>query len=487
MPKAKIGRYLQRHGDRIRVVVIVPPSLRAHFGKAHLKEALPAGTTARQAETLKWGVLGRLKGQIEDAKRGHAKGGLDAEALQLREALHTETPTIFKDADGTEIIDSEAETVIDVRAERIAETHGDDAAKAFLDVAHGRATPLTAHLASWFARKKFSKGYADDIERAVERLAAWCREEGRAATVEAVTPSVAHAYADTFINRGVNRVTANKDIAALRSYWRFMVGVARTAESNPWQGQSLPKTRDDEERSKRPFTDDEATRLLTGLATRREWEFSVVAALSGMRIEEIARLTVADCAGGWFNVRRAKTRAGVRRVPIHAALEKIVARRCEGKRPGDYLFEEMPDADPLSKRTRAAAVTQAFTRARRDVGVDPRTPGHRQADVDFHSWRRWFVRTAAEALNGGATGYSVFTIAHVVGHKIEGGTLEGVRLPLTMTMGVYAGPASADSLKACVAAVKLPCGVPTERDDLLTLRKGGRRPKVAGHLRAFGA
>jgi integrase len=48
-----------------------------------------------------------------------------------------------------------------------------------------------------------------------------------------------------------------------------------------------------------------------------------VAALSGMRIEEIYRLTVADCANGWFRIRHAKTRAGVRRVPVHSALTTI--------------------------------------------------------------------------------------------------------------------------------------------------------------------
>jgi integrase len=407
--KAKLGSHLERHGDRFRVVVSVPPSLRAHFGKAHLKETLPAGTTARPAEALKWPIVARLKGQIEDARKGHAKGGFEAEALELREALRTETPEIFDDGE----VHSETEDTIGVRIDRIAETQGDAVAEAFADIVYGRATPPTAHLERWFARRKFSKGYTDDIERAVQRLAAWCREEGRAATVEAITPSLAHDYADTFIARGVNRVTANKDIAGLSSYWRYMVSVARIAESNPWLGQRLPADPNDE-RSKRPFTDDEAARLLTGLETRREWEFSLVAALSGMRIEEIARLTVGDCHDGWFNVPKARTRAGVRRVPIHTALAAILVKRCEGKRPDEYLFEEMPDANPSSKRTRAAAVTQAFTRARRALGIDPKPDGNRQADVDFHSWRRWFIRTAIEACESGASPTHAVQLASLI-------------------------------------------------------------------------
>jgi integrase len=84
----------------------------------------------------------------------------------------------------------------------------------------------------------------------------------------------------------------------------------------------------------------------------------LVAALSGMRIEEAYRLTVADTADCWFNVRDAKTRAGVRRVPI---------------------------AMPASKR---------FGHYRKRVGVDEREPGRRQSNIDFHSLRRWFVTKA---------------------------------------------------------------------------------------------
>lgn len=76
--------------------------------------------------------------------------------------------------------------------------------------------------------------------------------------------------------------------------------------------------------------------------------------------------------------------------------------------------------------------------------------------MDFHSWRRWFVRKAVEGLERGAKGYTPWTIANVVGHKAENGTLEGIPLPLGMTMGRYAGATSLEAMRACVEAVKLP-------------------------------
>jgi integrase len=60
-----------------------------------------------------------------------------------------------------------------------------------------------------------------------------------------------------------------------------------------------------------------------------------------MRIEEIYRLTVRDCKDGWFIIGRAKTAAGVRRVPIHSAFAGLVARRSQGKPGAAFLFHEV--------------------------------------------------------------------------------------------------------------------------------------------------
>lgn len=53
-------------------------------------------------------------------------------------------------------------------------------------------------------------------------------------------------------------------------------------------------------------------------------------------------------------------------------------------------------------------------------------------------------------------GYTPWTIANVVGHKVEDGTRDGPPLLLGMTMGRYAGTASLEAMRACVEAVALP-------------------------------
>jgi hypothetical protein len=63
--------------------------------------------------------------------------------------------------------------------------------------------------------------------------------------------------------------------------------------------------------------------------------------------------------------------------------------------------------------------------------------------VDFHSWRRWFIRKARDARQ------DPWTIADVVGHDKEA-------LPLAMTMGRYPGESNDKALQECVEAVRLP-------------------------------
>jgi integrase len=384
---------------------------------------------------------------------------------------------------GDIVLESPTGDFIERRAEAIEAKHGERAAAHFADIALGRKTPLRAQLVQMFEREKFGVGYQQDITRAVARLEAWCHRTGVSPVVESINVEVASRYVhEQFIVQSVHYKTTNKDIAALSSYWKTLKKRLGRVEPNPWTGQGVnaPAARHGVRNDKkRPFTDEEVVRLLTGLALKRDWDFSIIAALSGMRENEIAALTVADCREGTFNVTRAKTAAGVRRVPIHPDLHKIVAARSHGKDGAFFLFDELPEQPRGSKRERGAAVAQSFTRERRRLGVEDRVDGQRQANIDFHSWRRWFAASARRALQLGATGFDPWAIAEVMGHKAESADVGGAALPLEMTMGRYAGLARFDALRACVEAVQLPPDAPRQRNDLVGHRKGGRRPKIA--------
>ena len=116
--------------------------------------------------------------------------------------------------------------------------------------------------------------------------------------------------------------------------------------------------------------------------------------------------------GGMFRFKRAKKEKRAREVPIHSKLKAIVKRRCEGMKPEDFLFPDLPDATAL--RPRSASTSQAFTRYRRVLGIDETPPGKRTSNVDFHSFRRWFITQAEQA------GQHPHIIEAVVGHRRQG-------------------------------------------------------------------
>ena len=113
------------------------------------------------------------------------------------------------------------------------------------------------------------------------------------------------------------------------------------------------------------------------------------------------------------------------------------------------MFDELTDPPPGTAMERGQPISKSFMRERRALGVDERPEGRRHSRIDFHSFRRWFIKKARDAIHAGATGYDQWTIADVVGHDRES---EG----LSMTMGRYPGRAPEAAMRACVEAVKLP-------------------------------
>ena len=97
---------------------------------------------------------------------------------------------------------------------------------------------------------------------------------------------------------------------------------------------------------------------------------------------------------------------------------------------------------------RGQPITKAFGRLRERLGIGERLEGQRQSSKDLHSLRRWHASKCRDALNAGAQGFTMYTLADNLGHA-KGG------LGLSMTSH-YAGKESLEAKAACVEAVKLP-------------------------------
>ncbi|MBN8872668.1 MAG: tyrosine-type recombinase/integrase [Rhodospirillales bacterium] len=447
---ARDMRWMELRGRTFYVVMAVPRPLWARLGgKRRLVKSL--GTRDHGiAVARRFAVLAEFQRAIEGARTVASTDELTSTALSWRQALQESERDGFAAFSG-ETPDGRPAGAAQRRefamwtlaeaTDAIASSRGSEAAEAFENIALGVATPLLLHVDAWL-KEGGTKGplnprTAAQYRADVTAIAEWAKQSAGVVTVEAFTPTLAGRYVtQELIGKGVHWGTANRKITSASSYWRWMRKRAGVKE-HPWQGQSVAKGGTRETAPKRPFTDAEAAALLAGNADPELADAMRVAALSGMRLEELYRLTVADCAGGWFRLRRAKTRAGLRRVPIHSELTALVARRCEGKAGDAFLFHEAGPERP--GRERSAALSKRFGRYRQDCGVHDREEGKRHSRVDFHSFRRWFVTRARNA------GIDRAVVAAVVGHEVG-----------NLTDDVYSGGPAEALLRACIEAVRLP-------------------------------
>ncbi|MDA8438287.1 MAG: tyrosine-type recombinase/integrase [Propionibacterium sp.] len=446
-------KHLLRRRQGWYAVVEVPPSLRATLGR-RLKRTLKTRDLA-VARARRWSVLADLKATIEQARKAPSGDPLTSEALAYREALddarrRAEATPYRGDPDDLQALgafhDSLPDTLLaDAIADRagaIEATQGTDAAVAFADLALGRTTPLDLHVDAWVSEggpKSATLRPRTRLERrrAVASLASWLAAQGLPVTVEAITRKVAGRYVSHLLASGRERRTLAKRVRSLHAYWSWLLRRGHLDEdlANPWQDQVPAVPAHQPTEHERAFTDDEVARLLASPPDVTLADFMKLAALTGMRREEIAQLTVADCTEGAFIIRQGKTAAARRRVPIHSDLAPLVARRTAHKAPTDYLFEDLASSthdrsDPLGKR---------FTRYRRSLGIQE--GAGRRSLVNLHSFRRWFV---TKAINAGCPPH---VVSLLVGHS------EGRK---GMTLGPYWSGAEDDALRAVVEAVKLP-------------------------------
>ncbi|RUW70900.1 MULTISPECIES: DUF6538 domain-containing protein [unclassified Mesorhizobium] len=432
-------QYLEWHGRQWRVRVKVPAKVRDIIGRGKLTHPLHTADL-KEANERKWPVVARLKAVVAAAEKAVVSTDpLEAEALRLRLTNY----------------DDDTQEAITFRAYQLDKEQGEDRARAFYDLASGKTTPLDHHVDSFLKHQGYRLKSEGDFKRALGWLGDWLRDSKLPVTLEAVRRVDAGKFVSEslVIGRGQQKATAY--LGFIKQYWVWLITKGHLIGENPWAGQTLPSAprqrRETElDNGKRPFTDAEVKTLLSGDAGSLLNDLMPVGALSGMRIEEICQLHVADCRDRAFSVFAGKTASARRTVPIHSGLAEIVERRTVGKKDSDYLFDELPPI-PKSRETRSDPAAKQFTRYRRKMEVDERPNDKAKSNVDFHSFRRWFIRKARDAKLAGAVGFDEWTITWVVGH-----TASDRAKSLDLSQHGYAGQDPEKAKSALVEAVRLP-------------------------------
>ncbi len=144
--------------------------------------------------------------------------------------------------------------------------------------------------------------------------------------------------------------------------------------------------------------------------------FPLIGLHTGMRVEEIAKLRTEDVRqedGVWcFDIKKAKTKAGERLVPIHPRLIALGFLDHVKSVRDERLW---PELTPNSEGAYSHRFVVWFPEYRRLIGID-------REGLVFHSFRHSFVSRLEEA------GVDNVKIARIVGHKIT-----------NITAGTYGG------------------------------------------------
>lgn len=237
----------------------------------------------------------------------------------------------------------------------------------------------------------------------------------------------------------LRRKTANKHLTFFTSLWRSPLVPRSLRPMNPFEGTLYKKNQVDKESSRRgtrvPFTQGQLKSLLatsvwngckrpfqeedakqTRLVAWKYW-CPLIALLTGMRREEVARLRTSDfdySNGVWLvriqatYDRRVKSKAGIRDIPIHSKLIDLGLHDFVTSRGYNRpLFEDLRPTGAYKEYGEQLGKWFRTYRQARDLYA---------SQTDFHSFRHTFVH----ALRDG--GVPIDLIALLVGHEYGGVT-----------------------------------------------------------------
>ena len=420
-----LDHHLQLHGNQWRVRLEIPAPLRPQFGSKRFLVKSLGPVTIKQARLLRGPVLADFEAQIAQARNP------DDPALKTLRSLRRQFLTATAEREEIAALNS-SEALI----EDIEKRDGEEAANTAFALLVGFSTPLTDYLEEWITAENFPKKTAIQHRKAFRVLGDWLKFRRIPQTLQAVTIKVVWEFIEKHLKHGRALNTTNRYLSTYRTHWKWLA--RRTyVESNPWndthQSERRPLESDDpSEKDKLAFTDEQITTLLnrSGEAPDYMHDLMMVAALTGARIDVICGLRVRDVRDGRLFFKKAKREKYDRPVHIHTKLKPIITKRSKGKKPEDYLFDELVADD------RSSAASKAFTRYRRKVSIG--AGRGEESKWDFHSFRRWFITKAEHA------GHPDI-VAAVVGHNRPG-----------ITFGIYSDGPSVHQMRKCVEDVRLP-------------------------------
>lgn len=264
---------------------------------------------------------------------------------------------------------------------------------------------LQERFAAYYATQTANERTRSVYLSKIKSFSDWLSAEGKLLTWDSV--------ADFLDTKSKNRQTRSGYLSALvkihswacryDQYYREQFASA----PSPFAGHEHPRVGKEAGDSWAAYTKEEAEQLHAAAVAKGDADLAdliAFACLTGCRIEELGRIstdtTLFDGKGQpfAFKVLDAKTKAGVREIPVHPDLLPIYNRRLAAHRNG-YLF---PGNSKTKSGIRLNALSQRFTKLKRAEGF-----GDRHV---FHSFRKCATTQLEQA------GAPALVITSILGH-----------------------------------------------------------------------
>ena len=434
MPTArrrKAPSYLMPRGRKWYAVMAIPLALRPRFGgKVRFVQAL--GTESYSvAQNMVHDIVAAWKRELTEDQwpsivtvaRGkrHSRPILPPTALFLRlRAAKTEDER----AAILDEIERGAWLIGAVNVENVGDPPSrDPEARHYYAVATGEYVQFAEHLEAWLAAWQVAQKTKDMARADATTFAK------KFPTVQSVTRKDVKAWTADRIASGVSPATVQRNLTALRTYWRYMQTSQVIGEDiNPFDGLRMGAKVN---RSRKPFEPRDVVKLWQAASDDPPLADLIrMAAYTGARIEELCALKVADVARDHFTIREAKTEAGRRQVPIHRELTRTMVRLKKASSDG-YILSRLPTN---KYGDRSNAIGKRFGRLKTDQGFGP--------EHVFHYFRRTVITMLERA------GVPESTVQDIVGHERS-----------TLTGSTYSGKSTFEMRRAALAKLRYPASV----------------------------
>lgn len=282
--------------------------------------------------------------------------------------------------------------------------------KAFAATATSRALSLDKAVTRYLhdRRPGNGNGYAPmaegtqrDLKVAVRYLVKFMKaDSGEALFLDDITPELALKFRGDFLPaqtsprapNGLSAGTIAKHVTLLRGVWVWAYSHHQLPKGeNPWDNPDGVRRAKKSKKPKRDmYSPEEATTVMEAFPRGdRLGDVFRLSLVTGCRADELAKVLLANVAddASHFVIEKGKTENAKRVIPVPVVAQALLRARvkaAEKVEGAERIFPEFPIRKSSDK---ASALSQAFTRARRDVlGVT--TNGR----LTFHSLRHtWFT------------------------------------------------------------------------------------------------